>query len=91
VTDDKLFVVWSEFPAGSQMLNKNDLTQSSVQDGSVGRTVMRRVHWFGTDDESIVWDGDGVEIAPVPMTGGMTPDGKFLATGTNKAYLLKLP
>jgi hypothetical protein len=91
VTDDKLFVVWSEFPAGSQMLNKNDLTQSSVQDGSVGRTVMRRVHWFGTDDESIVWDGGGVEIAPVPMTGGMTPDGKFLATGTNKAYLLKLP
>jgi len=90
--ENKLFVVWSEFPAGSQMLNKNDLTKSSVQNGSVGRTVMRGVRSFpGTRDESVVWDGNGVEIAPVPMTGGITPDGKFLATGTNPAYLLKLP
>ena len=90
--ENKLFVVWSEFPAGSQMLNKNDLTKSSVQNGSVGRTVMRGVRSFpGTRDESVGWDGNGVEIAPVPMTGGITPDGKFLATGTNPAYLLKLP
>jgi hypothetical protein len=87
-----LFVVWSEFPAGSQMLNKNDLTKTSVQNGSVGRTVMRGMRSFPkTNDESVGWDGNGVEIAPVPMTGGITPDGKFLATGTNPAYLLKLP
>lgn len=87
-----LFVVWSEFPAGLQMLNKNDLTKTSVQNGSVGRTVMRGMRSFPkTNDESVGWDGNGVEIAPVPMTGGITPDGKFLATGTNPAYLLKLP
>ena len=87
-----LFVVWSEFPAGSQMLNKNDLTKSSVQDGSIGRTVMRSVYTFPRNcDDCVGWNGDNVEIAPVPMTGGITPDGKFLATGTNPAYLLKLP
>ena len=90
--ENKLFVVWSEFPAGSQMLNKNDLTKSSVQDGSIGRTVMRSVYTFPRNcDDCVGWNGGNVEIAPVPMTGGMTPDGKFLATGTNPAYLLKLP
>ena len=82
------YVVWSEFPAGSQMLNKNDLTKSSVQGGSVGRTVKRSLY---IDPDTVMWYSDNVEIAPVPMTGGMTPDGKFLATGTNPAYLLKLP
>ena len=82
------YVVWSEFPAGSQMLNKNDLTKSSVQGGSVGRTVKRSLY---IDPDTVMWYSDNVEIAPVPMTGGITPDGKFLATGTNPAYLLKLP
>ena len=90
--ENKLFVVWSEFPAGSQMLNKNDLTKSSVQDGSIGRTVMRSVYTFPRNcDDCVGWNGGNVEIAPVPMTGGITPDGRFLATGTNPAYLLKLP
>ncbi len=82
-----LYVVWAEFPAGSQMLNKNDLTKESVQNGSVGRTVKRKINTFA----SLEWLEDNIEIAPIPMTGGVTPDAKFLATGTNKAYLLKLP
>lgn len=87
------YVVWSEFPSGSQMLNKNDLTKSSVQNGSVGRTVMRKF-WAPLSTNADIkanWGDDNIELAPVPMTGGMTPDGKFLATGTNPAYLLKLP
>ena len=89
--DGRLFVVWAEFPAGSQMLNKTDL--NAAQDGSVGRTVMREVHLSAgaPKDFAVEWIGENREIAPVPMTGGRSPDGKFLATGTNKAYLLELP
>lgn len=85
-----LFVVWAEFPAGSQMLNKNDLTVESVQEGSVGRTVMREVS-LKTGDTKLKWNGEVRELAPVPMTGGLSPDGKYLATGTNLAYILELP
>lgn len=91
--DDRLFVLWAEFPQGSQMLNKNDLTVESVQDGSAGRTVMREIRLAADapSDLAFEWLDDMREIAPVPMTGGRSPSGKFLATGTNNAYLLKLP
>ncbi|SHH20618.1 hypothetical protein SAMN05720761_11090 [Fibrobacter sp. UWCM] len=89
----RLFVVWTEFPQGSQMLNKNDLTQESVQDGSVGRTVMRevRLNAGAPSDLAVEWVGDVREIASIPMIGGRSPDGRFLATGTNYGYLLELP
>ena len=89
----RLFVLWAEFPSGSQMLNKADLANESVQDGSAGRTVMRELRLTpdAPSDLAFEWLDDMREIAPVPMTGGRSPDGKFLATGTNPAYLLKLP
>ncbi len=89
----RLFVMWTEFPQGSQMLNKNDLTQESVQDGSVGRTVMRevRLNAGAPSDLAVEWVGDVREIASIPMIGGRSPDGRFLATGTNYGYLLELP
>lgn len=87
---DDLFVVWAEFPAGSQMLNKNDLMVESVQQGSVGRTVMREIS-LKSGDTKLKWEGDVRELAPIPMTGGLSPDGKYLATGTNLAYILELP
>lgn len=88
----RLFVLWAEF-TGSQMLNKADLMEESAQDGSVGRTVMREIRLAADapSDLAFEWVDDMREIAPVPMTGGRSPDGKFLATGTNPAYLLKLP
>lgn len=85
---ERLFVVWAEFPQGSQMLNKNDLTVASVQDGSVGRTVMREVSVAG---DAVEWVGENQVVATIPMTGGLSPDGRFLATGTNYAFLLELP
>ena len=89
----RLFVLWAEFPQGSQMLNTNDLTNTSVQDGSVGRTVMREVRLTAgaPSDLAVEWVGENRVVATIPMTGGRSPDGAFLATGTNNAYLLKLP
>ena len=89
----RLFVLWAEFPLGSQMLNKNDLADVSAQNGSVGRTVMREIRLIAgaPADFAVEWVGENRVIATVPMTGGRSSDGKFLATGTNKAYLLKLP
>ena len=89
----RLFVLWAEFPQGSQMLNTNNLTNPSVQDGSVGRTVMREIRLTAgaPADLAVEWVGENRVVATIPMTGGRSPDGAFLATGTNNAYLLKLP
>ena len=88
----RLFVLWAEIP-GIEMLNKNKLENASVQDGSVGRTVMREVRLFAgaPSDIAVEWVGENRVVATVPMIGGRSPDGKFLATGTNPAYLIKLP
>ena len=90
---ERLFVMWTEFPQGSQFVNKNDLTEVSVQDGSAGRTAMREVSLVAgaPSDLAFAWTGDVVEIAPIPMIGGRSPDGRFVATGTNLGFLLELP
>lgn len=89
----RLFVVWAEFPSGNAWLNKADLTNASAQDGSVGRTCMREVKLTAGApmDIAVEWTGAVREIASVPFTGGRSPDGHFLATGTNNGYLLMLP
>ncbi|WP_294986903.1 hypothetical protein [uncultured Fibrobacter sp.] len=90
---ERLFVMWTEFPQGSQFVNKNDLSEVSVQDGSAGRTVMREVSVAtgAPADLAFAWAGDMIEIAPIPMVGGRSPDGRFVATGTNLGFLLELP
>lgn len=87
-----LYVVWAEFTNPS-MLNRIDLSSESVQGGSAGRTVMREINLVAgaPRDLAFEWVGDIRELAPIPMTGGRSPDGKFLSTGTNPAFLLKLP
>ena len=90
----RMFVLWAEFAAHEGMLNKStDLTEESVQDGSFGRTVMREIRLAANapSDLAFEWVDEMREVAPVPMIGGRSPDGMFLATGTNPAYLLKLP
>ena len=66
---------------------------ASAQDGSVGRTCMREVKLTAGApmDIAVEWTGAVREIASVPFTGGRSPDGHFLATGTNNGYLLMLP
>ena len=90
---DRLFVVWTEFPQGSQFVNKNDLSEVSVQDGSAGRTAMREIRLSANApaDLAFEWLDNVKEIAPIPMIGGRSPDGFYLATGTNLGFLLKLP
>lgn len=90
----RLFVLWTDFPANTpKMQNKVNLLESSVQDGSAGRTLMREIRLTAgaPSDIAVEWVGDNRVVTTVPMMGGRSPDGKFLATGTNPAYLLKLP
>lgn len=90
---NRLFVVWTEFASSLSYLNKSDLTNSSTWDYSVGRTAMREVELTAgaPKDVALEWTSDVREIAPVPFIGGRSPDGHFLATGTNNGYLLNLP
>lgn len=87
--EDRLFVVWAEFPSGSTIVSKNDFTNVSAQDGSAGRTAMREIVLKSGAEPRFT--GDVEEVAPVPMIGGLSPEGKFLTTGTNYAFILKLP
>ena len=90
----RTFVLWAELPSGSEMLLKVDFTNESVQDGSVGRTVMREIMLNGdaaTEDMKMEWVGENREVASIPMFGGRSPDGRFLATGTNYTFILRLP
>lgn len=91
-SDGRLFVVWTEFTQTSYY-NKVHLDNAAAQDGSAGRTVMRevRLKTGAAKGELVEWVDDNVELAPVPMIGGRSPDGKFLSTGYKYAYLLKLP
>lgn len=90
---DKLFLVWAEFAAGNAYLNKSDLTDKSTWDASIGRTVMRELSIAAgaPSDVAIEWNGDVRQIAPIPLIGGRSPDGHFVATGTNNGYLLYIP
>jgi hypothetical protein len=89
----RLFVLWTEFPQGKKMENRNHLENENVQDGSAGRTVMREIRLTAgaPADLAVEWVGENKKIAPIPMIGGRSPDGKFLSTGYKYAYLLKLP
>ena len=91
---ERLFVTWTEFPDGIQeLVNKNDLSDPSVQDGSAGRTAMREIVLDGDApmDLSLRWVGSVSQIAPLPMIGGRSKDGKYLATGVNYGFMLELP
>ena len=88
-SNGKLYVMWTEFPQGKQFVNKDDLFSTSVHKRSAGRTAMREI--VISEDASFKWKGDIVEIAPIPLIGGGSPDGQFVASGTNNGYLLKLP
>ncbi len=90
----RLFVLWTDFPIGtSKMQNRVNLMVASAQDGSSGRTLMREIRLTAgaPSDMAVEWVGENRVVATVPMMGGRSPDGKFLSTGTDKAYLLKLP
>ena len=89
----RLFVVWTEIPKEVEFVIRDDLSSSTIQDGSKGRTVMREVSLaYGMpSDLAFAWVSSAKELAPIPMIGGRSPDGRFLATGTNNGYLLELP
>ena len=90
----RLFVIWAEFKSTDNgYYNNVDLKESSAQDGSVGRTVMREIRLTAGAPKDIFmeWVGENIELAPIPMIGGRSPDGRFMATGYKYAYLLKLP
>lgn len=92
--DGRLFVTWAEFPNGEIMTGQQkNLLDKSMHDGSGGRTAMREVSLLegAPADLAVTWIGDVRQISPIPTIGGRSSDGRFLATGDSKAFLIKLP
>lgn len=89
---ERLFITWAEVPNGNFFI-KDDLSQSVTHDGSAGRTAMREIFLDANApaDLTMQWLGPVTEIAPIPTTGGRSPDGKFLATGYKLGFMLELP
>lgn len=86
---DRVFVVWAELSGNSVVL---DADFKASQDGSLGRTVMREISLMpgAASSLAISW-GNFYDLYPVPTIGGLSPDGKLLATGTNYGFMIKLP
>lgn len=89
---ERLFVTWAEV-SDNVFFIKNDFVKPETQDGSAGRTLMREIALDvnAPADLAIQWIGSVVEVASIPTTGGRSPDGKYLATGYEKGFLLELP
>lgn len=92
--DSRLFVTWAEFPNGETMTGQQkDLLDESMHDGSGGRTAMREISLDADApaDLAISWVGNVRQISPMPTIGGRSSDGRYIATGDSKAFLIKLP
>lgn len=90
----RLFVSWAEFPDGETMTGQQkSLLDKSMHDGSNGRTAMREVMLMpgAPSDLAVEWVGDVRQVSPVPTIGGRSSNGRFLATGDSKGFLVKLP
>lgn len=72
---------------------KEDLALPEVANGSAGRTYKQKIKLYSPDlpsHASYSLEGSAIELAPLPFKGGLSPDGKFLATGFAHAFMLML-
>lgn len=86
------FISYVTVPDGRSYKVLEDLTDATLQEsGSAGYTAWRKVN-FGSPVDALGAGAIGEEelLVAVPMKGGISPDGKYMGTGTNNAYILEL-
>lgn len=89
--DNKLYITYVKRPAGEQYVIVDKLEDPALAaDGSSGGTYMKLFDVTSTTPKAFWNIGKEKIIASLPFKGGVSPDGKFMCTGTNYAYMLEL-
>ena len=88
-----LYVVYQEVP-GDNLVYGDFTKKEYLQSGELGSTKRQMVRlFFGASSNAASFLRIGFEetIVSLPMKGGLSPDGKFLCTGYDRAFIVELP
>jgi hypothetical protein len=91
--ENELYVTYVEIPDGKGYKVIEQLDDATLlETGTAGSTWKRQVFLTLPEDRSNAENAFGVpkKIVNLPFKGGRSPDGAFMATGTNNAYLVEL-
>lgn len=92
--NNRLFLVFIRVPEGEGYLIKQNLADPKVlESASAGSTWMQELV-LAADmpaDLAVEWIGNPRKIVDLPFRGGRSPDGNWLATGTNDGFMMELP
>jgi hypothetical protein len=89
----RIFIVFMTVPATSGYLVQQDLLDAAVlQSGSAGATWLQEIKLSPGLPSSLALEIIGAprKLVNLPFRGGLSPDGRFLATGTNDGYMMEL-
>lgn len=88
-----LYLVYQEVPGKN--LVEGDLSDSTyLATGSLGKTYRQLIRLFpgvSTGSVALARIGEPELLVNLPTKGGLSPDGKYLCTGYDRAFLLGLP
>ena len=86
----KLYIIYTSIP-GSNLVMSDLSDESLLKDGSAGQTYMAQVECFAGKPSIFSFNIISQKlIINLPLKGGLSPDGKFLCTGSDKAYIVRL-
>ena len=88
-----LYLVYQEVPGKN--LVEGDLSDSTyLATGSLGKTYRQLIRLFpgaSTGAVALARIGEPELLVSLPTKGGLSPDGKYLCTGFDRAFLVGLP
>jgi hypothetical protein len=88
-----VYVVYQEVP-GTNLVYGDFTDQTYRETGELGSTFRQLVRLFtGAATESVAFAriGQPEVLVKLPTKGGLSPDGKYLCTGYDRAFIVRLP
>lgn len=92
--NSRLFLVYATQPTGISYIQKIDYTNTeALQDLKQGATWMQEIRTYSGMPADLALERVGAPhlVSSLPFRGGRSPDGHYLATGTNLGFLMELP
>lgn len=91
--DGRLFLVYMTVPTGASYVNKLDLLDASLQEsGAAGATWLQELKLYAGLPGALAVERSGSPrlLVNLPFRAGLSPDGHYLATGTNDGFMMEL-